>query len=90
MKKYVKIKDFCGIVMSSERDNIVEFNQNPDIESLIIKIEGCASNPEKSSTTKIGKHIPCRYSVPTIWNLEYMEYRKQVYYGKDCMKKFCT
>ena len=33
-----------------------------DIEFLISKIDGCANNPEKSSTVKIGKHIPCGYS----------------------------
>ena len=27
MKKYVKIKIFCGIVMPSEKDNIFAFNQ---------------------------------------------------------------
>ena len=47
MEKYVKIKDFCGIVMSSEKDNILEFNQYMksdkkayiiygDIESLVL------------------------------------------------------
>ena len=30
-----------------------------DFESLIKKIDGRANNPEKSSTTKIGEHIPC-------------------------------
>ena len=30
-----------------------------DIESLIKKSDGCVSNPENSSTTKIGEHIPC-------------------------------
>ena len=30
-----------------------------DAEYLIKKIDGCANNPEKSSTTKIGEHIPC-------------------------------
>ena len=30
-----------------------------DIESLIRKIDRCANHPEKSSTMKIGKHIPC-------------------------------
>ena len=29
-----------------------------DIKSLIIKIDRYANNPEKSSTTKIGQHIP--------------------------------
>ena len=48
MKKFVKIKIFCGIVMPSENDNILEFNQYlkldkmpyiiyADIESLIKK-----------------------------------------------------
>ena len=27
MKKYVKIKDFCGVVMPSQIDNILQFNQ---------------------------------------------------------------
>ena len=45
--KVCKIKDFCGIVMSSEKDNILEFNQcmksdkkayiiYGDIESLVL------------------------------------------------------
>ena len=37
-----------------------------DIESLIKKMDGCANNPENSSATKIGEHIPCGYSMSTI------------------------
>ena len=37
------------------------------VESLNKKIDGCVNNPENSSTTKIGEHIPCRYSISTIW-----------------------
>ena len=58
MKKHVQIKDFFGIVMPSEKDNILEFNQYMksdktryivygDIESLTRKIDGSAN----SSTT---------------------------------------
>ena len=58
MKKHVQIKDFFGIVMPSEKDNILEFNQYmksdktryiiyADTESLIRKIDGCVN----SSTT---------------------------------------
>ena len=76
MKKYVKIKIFCGIVMPSEKDDILEFNQYmksdkmpyiiyADIESLIKKTDGCANNPKKASTRKIDEHIPCRYSIST-------------------------
>ena len=38
----------------------------PDLQSLIKKIGGCSKNPKKSLTTKIGEHIPCRYSMSSI------------------------
>ena len=58
-EKVCKSKDFHGIVMPSEKDNIFQFNQYmksdkmpfimyADIESLIKKIDECANNPEKS------------------------------------------
>ena len=40
-----------------------------DIESLIKKIVGCAN----SLKTKIGKHIPCEYSMSTIWGFDHIE-----------------
>ena len=63
-------KDFCGIVIPSEKDNVLEFNQYvksnkithiiyADIEFLIKKADRYASNPERSSATKTGNHIPC-------------------------------
>ena len=66
--------------MPSEKDKILELKQYvksnkipciiyPDIESLIRKIDGCENNPENTSTTKIGKHIPCGYSMSTFWGL---------------------
>ena len=76
-------KDFCGIVVPSEKDNILELNQYmesdkmpyivyADIESLIKKIDGCVNNPENSSRTKVGKHIPCGYSMSTIWAFDHI------------------
>ena len=52
------------------------------IESLIRKIDECANNPEKSPTMKIGEHIPCGYSMSTIWGFDHIENKH-----KDCMKK---
>ena len=63
--------------MPSGKDNILEFNQYmksdkmpyiiyADIESLIKKTDGYVNNPEKSSTTKIGEHLPYGYSVSAI------------------------
>ena len=58
-------------------DNILEFNQYmksdkmpyiiyADMQSLLKKIDGCVNNPENSSTTKIGEHVPCGFSISTI------------------------
>ena len=99
--KICKNKDFCGIVMQSEKNDILEFNHYmrsgkipyiiyAHIESLIRKIDGCASNPEKTSTTKIGKHIPRGYSMSTIWGFDPIEDKHTLYCRKDSMKKFCT
>ena len=92
-EKICKTKDFCGIVMPSEKNNILEFNQYmkldkmpyiiyADIESSIKKIDGCANNPGKSSTTKIGEHI--------LWGFDHIEDKQTLYHTKDCRKKICT
>ena len=60
-----------------------------DLESLVKKIDGCENNPEKSSKTKIGEHIPCGYSMSTIERYDHIEYKHSLYLRKDCMKKFC-
>ena len=44
-----------------------------DIESLIKKFDGFANSQENSSTTKIGEHIPCEYSMSTIWAFNNIE-----------------
>ena len=60
-----------------------------DFESLIKKGDGCANYPEKYSTTKIGQHLPCGYSMSAIWVFDNMEKRHSLYREKDFMKKFC-
>ena len=63
--------------MSSENTKIFEFNQYQKsdkapfiiyayLECLIEKTDGCKSNPENSSTTKVSKHIPSGFSMSTI------------------------
>ena len=44
----------------------------------------------QSSTTKIGEHITCEYSMSTIWAFDTIENKHTLYRGEDCMKKFCT
>ena len=56
-----------------------------DLESLIKAIDGCANNPEKSSTTKIGKHITCVYSMSTM-GFDIMQNKHTLYRGEDSIK----
>ena len=94
-EKVCKNNDFCSIVFPSEKDNILEFNHYmksdkipyiiyTDIESLIKKIDGCANNPENSSTRKIEEHIPCGYSISTIWAFDSIENKHTIYRREDC------
>ena len=96
-EKVCRNKDFCGIVIPSKKDNISEFNQ-PDIESVIKKIDGSANNPEHSSTAKTGEHIPCGYSMSTKWVFDNIVkksyliswrrlYAKVLYFFKGTRKK---
>ena len=86
--------------MPSEKENILEFNQYmksdkmayiiyADIESLTKNIDGCANNSENSSTTKIGEHVPCGYSVSTIRAFYNIKNKHTLYHGEDYMKRFC-
>ena len=89
-EKLCKKNVFCGIVMPSENNNILVFNQcmksdkmlfiiYPDTESLIREIDESANNPENYSTTKIGEHIPCGYSMLAIWVFDHIENKHTLY-----------
>ena len=47
------------------------------------KVDGYADNPEKSSTTKIGENVPCRYSTSAIWTFNHIENMHSLYCGED-------
>ena len=85
--------------MPSEDTKILEFNQyqlsdkSPfiiyaDLEWITEKIDECKNNPENLSTTKVSKHIPSAFSLPTISSFKSIENKRDVYRNKDCMKKF--
>ena len=86
--------------MPFEDTKILQFNQYyksdkapfiiyADFESLIVKIDGCENNPEKSSTTNVSEHIPSGFSMSTISSIKCIENKHDVYRVKDCMKIFC-
>ena len=52
-------------------------------------MNGSANNPENSSTKKNGEHVPCEYSMSTIWPFKKSQNKHNLYHRKDCMKKFC-
>ena len=92
-------KDFCSVNMTSEITKLLEFNQYQksgktpfiiyaDLECIIEKINGCTNNHENSSTTKVSKHIPSSFSMPTKSLFRSRENKHNVYRGKDYMKKF--
>ena len=60
-----------------------------DLECLTEKLDGCKNNPEKSSTTKVGQHIPSGISLSTISSFKSIENKHDAYRSKDCMEKFC-
>ena len=57
------------------------------------KTEGCANNPEKSSITKVGKHITCGYSMSTIWPFDNIKNKHALFrrnnYKLNFEKKKC-
>ena len=62
-----------------------------ELKSLLKKIVGFSNNPENSSTTKIGEHIPCGCSMSTIWGFNHIGdvqnlYRKRLY--EEALKFF--
>ena len=52
-------------------------------------IDGCKNNPENSSTAKVSEHIPSGFSMSITPSWRTMEYKHDLYRGKDCMEMFC-
>ena len=65
--------------MPSKENTLLEFNQSlkfnksPSIPYFCRfwifdeKVSGCKNNSIESSTAKVDEHIPCGYSISTIW-----------------------
>ena len=60
-----------------------------DLESLLEKVNTCYNNPEKSSTAKINKHTPSRFSLFTHCSFDTTKNKFDYSRGKNCMKSFC-
>ena len=86
--------------MPSGDTKILEFNQYQksdktpfiiyaDLEFFTEKSNECNKNPENLSTAKISEHIPSGFYMSTISSFKSIENQKDVFRGKDYMKKFC-
>ena len=53
-------------------------------------IDGCKKNHENSSTAKVNEHISSGFSMSTISSFKSIENMRDVWRGKDCMKKLCA
>ena len=77
-EKACKNKDFCELGLPSKKDNREKSNHwIPDYKN-----RNMWKQYRKNLTTKISKHILCRYSILTIWSFDKIE-------NKHCMKMFC-
>ena len=86
-KKECGNKYFCNVVMSSEDTKILQFGQycKGDKASFIISADGCKNNLEKSSLTKVSKHILPGFLMSTI-SFKGIENN---YEYQNCMKNIC-
>ena len=104
LKKHEKIcknHDFSHLKMPDANNNILESKpgkkslKHPlsiyaNLECLLLKMNICNNNPNKSYTTVKALHKPSGYSLLTSCSFDKSE-NKQTYYRKrDCMKRFCN
>ena len=103
LKKHKKVcenHDYCYVEMPEKDSKILKYNHGEksmkapfiiyaDLYYLLEKMNTCPNNPEKSSTTKINKHVPSGYSLFTHCSFDTTKNSLDYYKGKNCMKNFC-
>ena len=86
--------------MPTKDNNIIKYNRGEksikmpftiyaDLECLLEKMNTCENDPNKSSTTKINKHIPSGFSIFTHCSFNESKSKLNYYRGDDCLEKFC-
>ena len=60
-----------------------------DLECLLLKMNACNNNPNKSYTTVKALHKPSGYSLLISYSFDKSENKQTYYRGRDCMKRFC-
>ena len=99
-EKICKNHDFCHLKMPDVDNNILESKSGKkllknafiiyaDLECLLLKMNTCNNNPNKTYTTAKALHKPSGYSLLTSCSFDKSENKQTYYRGKDCMKRFC-
>ena len=94
-----KNHEYCHVEMLEECNKILKYKHGEksmkvpfviyaNLESLLEKMSSRHNNSEKSSTTKINKHIPSGYSLFTQCSFDATKSKLDCYRGKHCMKNF--
>ena len=102
LKKHERIyyDKFCFLKIPDADNNILKrkpgkkslkhaFVICADLECLLLKINTCDNNPNKSYTIAKALHKPSGYSLITCCSFDKTENRQTYYRGRDCMKRFC-
>ena len=72
-----------------EKSIKIPFTIYADLECLFEKMSTCQDGPNKSTTTKINKHMPSGYLIFTNCSFDKSKNKISCYRGNGCMKKFC-
>ena len=94
-----KDHNYCYSEIANEDNKILKYNHGEesmkfpfviyaDLEPLLIRIDTCYNNPEKSSATKINKHTPSFYSLFTDWSFDLTKNKLDCYRGRLYRKVF--
>ena len=99
-EKICEDHEFCELEMPDDDNKILNYVPGKkslkvlfiicaDLECLLLKINSCLNNPDKSYTEKKAIHKPSDYSLVTCCSFDKSKNEQQYYRRKDCMKTFC-
>ena len=74
---------------SGEKSSKVPFIIYADLGFLLVKIDTCQNNPEKTYTKNKAMHIPSGYLRVTYCSFDKLKIEWNYYRGEDCMEVFC-
>ena len=76
--------------MLSEDTKILEFNQYQKSDKILFIIYArCEYKNNPKISAKVGEHIPSGVSMSTIFSINNVENKHDVYRDKDYLRKFC-